>query len=143
MKRTQKTVLAFITAITIGAMASAYATGMGRGPGGAEAMAGKGMSANHSTRIGSIDSHLATLKSDLKISSDQEAAWEAFANAVTQPKTARPATTATTAPDRIDERVAFMKQGVAAMETVADAMKLLYSVLTPEQKEIFDGHFGQ
>lgn len=138
MKRTKKIALTLIASIAIGAAASTHAAGMG--PGGAYAMAGKGMSANHGAWM---ESQLAKLKSDLKISSDQEAAWEVFANAVTQPKTVRPATTATTAPERIDERIAFMKQGVAAMEALADAMKQLYSVLTPEQKEVLNGHFGR
>ena len=140
MKRTQKIVLTLIASIAIGAAASSYATGMGVGPGGAHAMAGKRMPVDTGAMI---DARLAKLKNDLKISSDQEAAWEAFANTVTQSKTAKPATTATTAPDRIDERIAFMKQDVAAMESVADAMKLLYGVLTPEQKEVLNGHFGQ
>ena len=42
-----------------------------------------------------------------------------------------------------DERTQFMKQRVAGMETVASAMKQLYVVLTPQQKEILDARFGQ
>lgn len=47
------------------------------------------------------------------------------------------------APDRISVRTQFMKQRVAGMETVAPAMKQLYAVLTPQQKEILDARFGQ
>lgn len=146
MKRTQKIVLALITTIGIGAMASSYATGMGMGPGGGCAMAGKKM-ANPAL----IDSHLAKMKKDLNIGSEQEEAWSAFANIMKQQKTemmsamqqraakVQPAQ----APDRIGERIQFMKRRVAGMETAAAAMKQLYGVLTPQQKEILDTRFGQ
>src|SRR4030065_285697 len=82
MKCTQKIVLALITTIGVGAMASSYATGMGMGPGGGCAMAGKKM-ANPAL----IDSHLAKMKKDLNIGSEQEEAWSAFANIMKQQKT--------------------------------------------------------
>jgi len=151
MKRTQKIVLALITTIGIGAMASSYATGMGMGPGGGCAMAGKKMA-----NPAQIDSHLAKMKKDLKIGSDQEEAWSAFANIIKQQKTEMMSAMqekmqqrtskvqpAQAAPDRIGERIQFMKQRVAGMETVAAAMKQLYGVLTPQQKEILDARFGQ
>jgi len=149
MKRTQKIVLAFITAIGIGAMASSYATGMGMGPGGC-AMAGKKM-ANPAR----IDSHLTTMKKDLNIGSDQEEAWSAFAKTIKQQKMEmmsamqermRPVPSVQpvqSAPDQIGERIQFMKQRVAGMETVAAAMKQLNGVLTPEQKKVLNGHFDQ
>jgi Spy/CpxP family protein refolding chaperone len=146
MKNTQKIVLAFIAAIGIGATACSYATGMGMGPGGGCAMAGN---------PAQIDGHLATMKKELKIGSEQEAAWSAFAGAIKQQKTemmsamqermqqSSSAQTIQSAPDRIIERTRFMKQRAAGMETVASAMKQLYSVLTLEQKKVLDGHFGQ
>lgn len=146
MKNAQKIVLAFITAIGIGATAYSYATGMGMGPGGGCAMAGN---------PAQIDSHLATMKKELKIGSEQEAAWSAFAGVIKQQKTemmsamkdrmqqSSSAQSIQSAPDRIVERTRFMKQRVAGMETVASAMKQLYSVLTLEQKKVLDGHFGQ
>ncbi|MBZ0097334.1 MAG: Spy/CpxP family protein refolding chaperone [Sulfuricella sp.] len=151
MKRTQKIVLALITAIGIGAMASSYATGMGMEPGGGCAMAGKKMA-----NPAQIDSHLAKMKKDLKIGSDQEEAWSAFAKIIKQQKTEMMSAMqekmqqrtakvqpAQAAPDRIGERIQFMKQRVAGMETTAAAMKQLYGVLTPQQKEILDARFGQ
>lgn len=146
MKRTQKIVLALIAAIGIGAMASSYATGMAMGPGGGCAMAGN---------PAQIDSHLAAIKEELKIGSEQEEAWSAFARTIKQQKTemmsamqermqqSSSAQSIQSAPDRISERTRFMRQRVAGMETVASAMKQLYSVLTPEQKKVLDGHFGQ
>ena len=151
MKRTQKIVLALITAIGIGAMASSYATGMDMGPGIGCTMAGKKMG-----NPALIDSHLAKMKKDLNIGSEQEEAWSAFADNMKQQKTemmsamqakmqqrAAKAQPVQAAPDRIGERIQFMKQRVAGMETAAAAMKQLYGVLTPQQKEILDARFGQ
>lgn len=146
MKRTQKIALALITAIGIGAMASSYATGMGMGQGGGCAMAGN---------PDQIDSHLATMKKELKIGSEQETAWSAFAKTIKQQKMemmsvmqeqmqqSSSAQSIQSAPDRISVRTRLMKQRAAGMETVASAMKQLYSVLTLEQKKVLDGHFGQ
>lgn len=147
MKNTQKFVLAFITAIGIGATAYSYATGMGMGPGEC-AMAGKKMANSDQ-----IDSHLATMKKEMRIGSEQEEAWSGFAKTIKQQKTEmmsamqawkRPVPSVQpvqSAPDRIGERIQFMKQRVAGMETVAIAMKQLNGVLTPEQKKILNGHF--
>ena len=148
MKHTRKIVLAIITTLGIGAMASSYATGMGKGPDGRCEMAGKKM-ANPTQ----IDSKLAEMKKILNISAEQEAAWTTFAKIMKQQKTkmmsvmqerhANSAKSTQSAPDRIDERTQLMKQRVASMETVAAAMKQLYVVLTPQQKEILDARFGQ
>lgn len=146
MKSTQKIVLAFITAIGIGTTAYSYASGMGMGPGGGCAMAGN---------PAQMDSHLATMKKELKIGSEQEEAWSAFAKAIKQQKTemmsamqermqqSSSAQSIQSAPDRISERTRLMKQRAAGMEAVASAMKQLYSVLMPEQKKVLDGHFSQ
>ena len=150
MKRTRKIVLALITAASIGAMASSYATGMGMGPGDGCPIPG-----NITANPDQIDSHLAQVKEDLSIGSKQEAAWATFAKTIKQQKTemmsamqerrqhASSAQSTQSAPDRIDERTQLMKQRVAGMETVASAMKQLYVVLTPQQKEILDARFGQ
>ena len=150
MKRTRKIVLALITAASIGAMASSYATGMGMVPGDGCAIPG-----NITANPDQIDSHLAQVKEDLSIGSKQEAAWATFAKTIKQQKTemmsamqerrqhASSAQSTQSAPDRIDERTQLMKQRVAGMETVASAMKQLYVVLTQQQKEILDARFGQ
>lgn len=152
MKRTQKIAVTLLAAATIGigAMASSYATGMGMGPGGGCAMAGNKMAIP-----ARIDSHLATMKKELKIGTDQEEAWSSFAKTVKQQKTEmmsamqermqqpNSAQSTQAATDRIGERTQLMKQHVAGMETVAAAMKQLYAVLTPQQKEILDKRFGQ
>ncbi|MDP2760037.1 MAG: Spy/CpxP family protein refolding chaperone [Sideroxyarcus sp.] len=148
MKRTRKIVLVLITAAGLGAMASSYATGMGMGPGDGCPIPG-----NVTANPDQIDSKLAEMKKILNISAEQEAAWTTFAKIMKQQKTemmsvmqerhANSAKSTQSAPDRIDERTQLMKQRVAGMETVASAMKQLYVVLTPQQKEILDARFGQ
>lgn len=153
MKRRQKITLTLLAAATvgIGAMATSYATDMGMGPGGGCAMAGKKMA--HPARI---DNKLAEMKKILEIGSEQEEAWATFAKTMKQQKTEMMSAMqakmqqrtsdeqpAQTAPDRIGERIRSMKQRVAGMETVAAAMKQLYAVLTPQQKEVLDSRFGQ
>jgi Spy/CpxP family protein refolding chaperone len=150
MKRTRKIALAFITSAGIGAMATSYATGMSMETDEGCAIAGKKM-----VNPSQIDGHLAMMKKDLNIGAGQEEAWMAFAKIIKQQKTEmmsamqekmqriskmRPIQAA---PDRIDERIQLMKQRVASMEITAAAMKQLYGVLTPQQKEMLDGRFGQ
>jgi Spy/CpxP family protein refolding chaperone len=152
MKRTRKMVLAIITALGIGAMATSYATGMGMGPGEGCAMAGKKMA-----NPAQIDSKLVEMKKILKIGSAQEEAWTTFATIMKRQKTEMMSAMqeekmqqrtskehpAQAAPDRIDERIQFMKQRVASMETAAAAMKQLYAILTPQQREILNERSGQ
>jgi len=88
--------------------------------------------------------HMDKLKAELKITPDQESAWQSFANTVKQQsesmkawrKTAQ--NTPQTAPDRMDRQVELMKQREAGMEAVAKAMRQFYAVLTPEQKAVLD-----
>ena len=87
---------------------------------------------------------LARLKSKLAITADQEPQWSAFTVVVLQQmeqfKAAhqgrKPA--AQTAPERIDRRVAWMKERAVAFETVGEAAKTLYATLSPEQQRIAD-----
>jgi hypothetical protein len=83
----------------------------------------------------------------LKITTAQEAAWQAFANAAKQQATGMHAMHAQmqqgtgTAPERMAQRATAMQQRAAAMATMASALKDLYAALTPEQKTIADQHF--
>ena len=150
MKRTQKMVLAIITTLGIGAMASSYATGIGMESGG-----GCAMPDNITAFANQVDSHFAQLKRDLSIDSKQETAWAAFAKTIKQQRVgmmsamqermqqSSSAQSTQPAPDRIGERIQIMKQRAASMEIAAAAMKQLYVVLTPQQKEILDARFGQ
>ncbi len=150
MKRTQKMVLAVITALGIGAMATSHATGIGMGPKDGCVIAGKKMA-----NPAQIDNHLTQMKKDLGIDSKQEAAWATFAKTIKQQRMgmmsamqermqqSSSAQSTQPAPDRIGERIQLMKQRTASMEIAAVAMQQLYVVLTPQQKEILDARFGQ
>jgi len=96
-----------------------------------------------------VEGHLASLKVELKITPDQENAWQAFAGkARSQADTmiARrekfrgqaQANQQLPAPERLALRTERMKEGLANMEAMTVAVKDLYNVLTPEQKALAD-----
>lgn len=95
-----------------------------------------------------VEARLAYLKTDLKITSAQETAWNAFAtNARKQAEgmqglREKMRDTAGTAPDRLAQHTAAMKQRVAAMEGQAAALKDLYAALSADQKALLDQHFA-
>lgn len=149
MKR-WKIVLTLAAAIGIAAMAPARASAMGMGPDGGCAMG--------SDKMGNparMDSHLETMKKDLNIGAEQEEAWSTFTKAMKQqkmemmsamrermqPTSGAPSTLS--APERIGDRIQLMKQRLTGMEAVAAAVKQLYGILTPQQKEVLDGRFSQ
>ena len=127
-----------------GAQRDGYGPGMmGNGPG-----AGRGGHGMWSNPAAMVEGHLAALKVELKITPDQDKAWQAFtAKAKAQADTmiarraqmvALASAANQTAPDRLALRAERMKQGVASMETMTAAVKDLYGVLTPEQKTLAD-----
>jgi len=98
-----------------------------------------------------VEQHLAHFKAELKLTPAQEPAWKTFADQVKagagqgmkamreQAKEAMPA------PERMTQRMAMMKERLAAMEAHVAAFKTFYDTLTPEQKAIADKHamFGE
>lgn len=83
------------------------------------------------------------LKADLKLSPQQEPQWQAFAQAIQQQMSAARAARAQsqpnlTAPERMDQRIAFAQQRLAGMQRVQTALSDLYRILTPEQRLIMD-----
>jgi Spy/CpxP family protein refolding chaperone len=100
-----------------------------------------------------VEGHLAALKVELKITPAQETAWQTFADRSRKQAEARAARHAqfaaqpkpanVTAPERLAQRTAFMKQGIASMEAMTAAVTDLYEVLTPEQKAIADQQFAR
>jgi len=99
------------------------------------------------------EQHLAKLKTQLKITAQQEPAWQAFAAKATEQAKAmqaqaaqRPAaagSAALPAPERMAQHLGTLKQRLAGMETMQAALKDLYAALTPEQRTAADQHFGQ
>lgn len=88
--------------------------------------------------------HQAQLKSALKITASQEAAWNAYvagtapnppANA---PGMARENWSQLTTPQRLDKMQAFRAERDAAMAKRIEAVKTFYAALTPEQQKVFD-----
>jgi len=91
------------------------------------------------------EGRLAALKTELKITSAQEAKWQAFAEkAKLQAESMQSARTAMqdsaklSAPDRFALHDGLMKQRLAQSEATHAAFKDLYAVLTPEQKAVVD-----
>ena len=168
MNKLRKNVAATAAAVALmGASALVYAFPPGYGPGfgGGPGMMGWGGGPGMMGRPGMgprggwgpgagatpaafVDARLAYLKTELKITGEQDAAWQAYAGQMKQQAErmqalfTQAATPAQSAPERADQRAQFAKQRAAAMEANSGALKNLYAVLTPEQKTIADQHFG-
>lgn len=89
----------------------------------------------------------AALKSTLKITADQEPAWNAFTASFQYPSRdgARPdrdALRSMTTPERIQHMRARQAERQAKMDRRADATLRLYAALTPEQQKLFDARSG-
>jgi len=100
---------------------------------------------------------LAFLKAELKITKDQETAWQDFSKAMADLDGQRAQLHETmrgsfkkdadaSIVDRIDRRIAGMETGLSLMKKLSGAVKTLYGVLTPEQQkqanELFPFHEG-
>jgi Spy/CpxP family protein refolding chaperone len=90
--------------------------------------------------------HMQKLKTELKLTPEQEPAWAALASAITPvarpPRPDRAEMEKLSMPERLDKMKQIMAQHhdvfVAEMDKYAAAVKAFYSVLTPEQKKTFD-----
>ena len=151
MKSNRTVIAGIVAGVSLAVAAFAYAqpfAGMGPGFGG-----GMGMGPGHGPMAGVdpttvIDSRLSDLKAQLKITTTQEAAWQAFTGAAKQQAASMQALRASmhngtaTAPERMGQSAELMQQRSAAMATMTNAFNALYAVLTPEQKAIIDQHPG-
>lgn len=87
--------------------------------------------------------HLTELKAQLKLQSDQEAAWTTFAQAM-QPAAQAPAQFDRAAlekmstPERLEQMQAHRQKMDAQMQKHVEATKAFYGVLNTEQKKVFD-----
>lgn len=155
MKRTYKVVAGIAAVLTLAVVGAVQAHPGGMGPG----MMGPGMGimgrgmGPMGGMVGAnpaafAESHLATVKAALKITPEQEAAWQTFATKAKQQAETMQALRSkmfeTTGPalDRMSQRTETMKQRIGNMETMSAALKDLYAVLTPEQKAVADQQFG-
>jgi hypothetical protein len=94
------------------------------------------------------EARLQFLKNELKITADQDAAWEGYATQVkTQAATmatfhAQGPSTVESAAERIEQHAARMKLRADQAQAMSTAVKELFAVLTPEQKAVADRYFG-
>ena len=121
----------------------------GNGPGPGAAWGGPRGFGPGAGPAANADLRLAYLKNELKITSEQQAAFDAYAASVKKSaanmeafRAAMFQTQTQNPSDRIAERAEHMKQRVGDMEAVGTALKGLYAVLTPEQKTIADANMG-
>lgn len=167
MRNNRKVIASVIAAAALAASGSLVYAQADRPAGGPEAhhgMMGHGMMA-HGMREGHeqhgqwsnpaarVAGYLAALKVELKITPAQEKAWQTFADKSRKQAEARIALHAqhtgdkpaadVPAPERLAQRTARMKQGLASMEARTAAVTELYAALTPEQKTIADKQFSR
>lgn len=96
----------------------------------------------HEQRQGRIEQHQKRLHDALKLTSDQEGAWQKFTESMRN--TARPERAnrddwaKLTTPERAEKMLDLAKQRQERMVEHVAALKTFYAVLTPEQKKIFD-----
>ncbi len=94
------------------------------------------------------EARLSFLKNELKITADQEAAWDAYAKQVkTRAETmqafhAQGPIAAESAAERIEQHAARMKLRADQEQAMSVAVKDLFAVLTPEQKTVANRYFG-
>jgi hypothetical protein len=147
MKSSRKIIATIVTAglVAVGAVAIA-APGNGD-CGGRPATMRDGMRGASFDPAARADQRLSRLKSDLKITAEQEPLWQIFAEKAkgeagkglqAMREQAQDATL--TAPERMARMTDLMKQRLAAMESVNDAFSRLYEGLTPEQRKLADEH---
>ena len=119
--------------------------GAGYGPG----MMGRGPRGAYGDPTAAAQARLTNLHTQLGITSAQESAWQAFANAVTEQaqqmqqfrsQMLQSGTTLTT-PDRMTQHAQFMQQRAQGASTVAQAMTALYAALSPDQRTLLDQSF--
>jgi len=104
------------------------------------------------------EKRLETLKSDLKLNPNQEAAWAEWAGKIKgdhvgweEMHKSEQTWASLPAPDRMEKMLALSKEHIARQEVRLAATKTFYATLSPEQRKIFDkgfnfkhhGHFGK
>jgi protein CpxP len=164
MKRTSKFIAgaAAVGALTLAGLGLAQAGGMGYGPGygmGWGGGPGWGMGPGGgwatSSEVGTIvGNRLAALKSELKITPDQEKAWNAFADQAKQQAEAVQALrqqmheqmaagkVVPGSPEFFGLRKSMLELQQTGAEARATKVKDLYAVLTPDQKAVADQSLG-
>ncbi len=162
MKRTHKIIAGLILAAGIGSVTLVQARGPGgwgcdgMGPTGAGPMSGQGMQGGQAGPRGMragmrfdpaqrAERHLNYLKSELKLTAEQEPLWQAFAEKAQaeagqgfQAMRSQATDVNLTAPERMAKMQKLMQERVDAMAGVHERFNRLYAALTPEQQKVAD-----
>jgi protein CpxP len=117
--------------------------GYGYGPG-----MGYGYGRGYASPGAVAEGRLAEIKAELNITAEQESAWKAYAEQVKTQAANMQAWHAAmwsnaqaTAPERLAQRDALMKQRLAQHEAMTAAFNDLYKTLSPEQRAVVDQGF--
>jgi hypothetical protein len=97
-----------------------------------------------------VEQRLTRLKSELKITAEQEPLWQAFAEkskseagkGMQGMRERMQDSKPVSAPDRLAQMQGHMKERLVALESVSESFNRLYAGLTPEQKATADKHFS-
>jgi Spy/CpxP family protein refolding chaperone len=142
MNTLRKQILIGMAALSMGA-AAVVIEAQAQAPAGRHGDAGT-MEQRQAKMAESMAKRQAKLHDELKLTSAQEPAWNAFVNAVKPTPLAdrpdRAAWAAMTAPARMEKLIALSKEHTARMEQHLQALNKFYATLTPEQKKVFDQH---
>lgn len=150
MKSNRKIIAGFIAASAVW-FGIAHAQGPGCGPDGMPGMKGASMQRGGMMEPGArAEQRLTLLKSELKITGEQEALWKAFADKSKAQaekgsqgmRERMQSDKPVPAPERMAQMQTVMKERLAAMESVHESFNRLYAALTPEQKAAADKHFS-
>lgn len=131
-------------------LAHAQQGGPGCGPDGGPGMKRSAMQRGMMDPGARVEQRLTRLKSELKLTAQQEPLWQAFAEkssaeagkGMQAMRERMQSDKPLSAPERMAQMQAMMKDRVAAMESVNESFNRLYAALTPEQKAAADKHFS-
>jgi len=95
------------------------------------------------------ENRLETLKSNLKLNANQEAAWTEWVGKIKgdyagweEKRKNEESWASLPAPDRMEKMLAFSKEHIARQEVRLAATKTFYAILSPEQRQTFDKGFN-
>lgn len=99
--------------------------------------------------IARTEEHLARFKAALKVAPGQETAWADYASKVRaavkgieDESAAARREIVSTAPARLDRHIALLRARLKGFERIDAALKELYVVLTPDQRQVADDYFA-
>jgi hypothetical protein len=150
MNLNRKIIAGFIAASAVW-FGVAHAQAPGCDPDGRPGMKGGAMQRGGMMEPGArAEQRLTRLKSELKITGEQEALWQAFAEkskaqagkGMQAMRASMQSDKPVPAPERMAQMQSLMKDRLAAMESVNESFNRLYAALTPEQKAAADKHFS-